>query len=154
MNAVSGALLALAWAVLSPEASAAERPVQEKRMTNPSRYFEIPVLDMDRAMRFYSHVFKVTLQRETVDGYDMALFPSYPDQPGASGALAKGDVYIPSITGSIVYFDVSDIAATVHRATGIGAKLLYPIKDIGGGNFVAEISDSEGNRIALHQRGD
>ena len=139
--------------VLTPSVYAADKSGVEQRMSNPSRYFEIPVLDMDRAVQFYSYVFEVTLQRETIDGYDMASFPGYPDQPGASGALAKGDVYVPSTTGSIIYFDVADIAATVQRAAGIGAKLLYPIKDIGGGSFVAEVSDSEGNRIALHQRG-
>lgn len=122
-------------------------------MPNQVRYFEIPVVDVARAVRFYSHVFEVNLHREIVDGYEMALFPNDPTQPGASGALAKGDVYVPSMTGAIVYFDVVDIAATLKRATDRGAEILFPIKAIGDGSFVAEFSDSEGNRIALHQRG-
>lgn len=120
-------------------------------MTNPVFHFEIPVTDMDRAVAFYEDVFGYALTRETVDGYDMAFFPRAADRPGASGALAKGDVYRPSHDGPVIYFDVADIDAVVARATGRGAQVLYPKKDIGEAGFVAEIEDSEGNRIALSQ---
>ena len=120
-------------------------------MTNPVFHFEIPVTDMDRAVAFYEDVFSYALTREKVDGYDMAFFPRAADRPGASGALAKGDVYRPSHDGPVIYFDVADIDAVVARATGRGARLLYPKKDIGEAGFVAEIEDSEGNRIALSQ---
>ena len=120
-------------------------------MTNPVFHFEIPVTDMDRAVAFYEDVFGYALTRENVDGYDMAFFPRAADRPGASGALAKGDVYRPSHDGPVIYFDVADIDAVVARATGRGARLLYPKKDIGEAGFVAEIEDSEGNRIALSQ---
>jgi uncharacterized protein len=119
-------------------------------MTNPVFHFEIPVTDMDRAVKFYEAVFSVKLTRRNVDGYDMAFFPRADGKPGASGALAKGDVYVPSKTGAILYFDVADIDETLLRAERQGAKVLYPKKDIGKGGFVAEIEDSEGNRIALN----
>ena len=112
-------------------------------------YFEIPVTDMDRAARFYTSVFGVSLTREIVDGYDMALFPPAEDGMGASGALAKGDVYVPSKTGAILYFRVASIDDVLARATAAGAQVLYPKKDIGELGYVAEIGDSEGNRIAL-----
>jgi uncharacterized protein len=118
-------------------------------MINPVSYFEIPVTDMDRAMRFYTSLFGVDFERQTVDGYDMALFPFDPDGHGASGALAKGDVYVPSKTGPILYFRVADLDAVLKRAEAQGAKILYPKKDIGENGFVAEIEDSEGNRLAL-----
>lgn len=120
-------------------------------MTNPLFHFEIPVTDMDRAVAFYEDVFGYRLSRENIDGYDMAFFPRADGQPGASGALAKGDVYRPSHDGAVVYFDVADIDAIVARAKGRGARVLYPKKDIGEAGFVAEIEDSEGNRIALSQ---
>jgi predicted enzyme related to lactoylglutathione lyase len=89
--------------------------------------------------------------RARVDGYDMALFPRSDTSPGASGALALGDVYKPSKDGAILYFDVSDIDAVLARATDHGAKTLYEKKDIGDAGFVADFEDSEGNRIALTQ---
>lgn len=118
---------------------------------NPVSYFEIPVTDLDRAQRFYEAVFEVKLDRETVDGYEMALFPFAPGGAGASGALAKGDVYVPAKTGPILYFSVADIDATMARANAAGGKTLYPKKSIGPLGFVAEFEDSEGNRIALNQ---
>lgn len=120
-------------------------------MANPSSYFEIPVTDMDRAVRFYGVVFGYDVTRETVDGYEMALLPFDADAPGASGALAKGDVYVPSKTGPIVYLSVRDLDAVLARAAANGGSVLYAKKAVGNG-YVAEIADSEGNRIGLHQR--
>lgn len=121
-------------------------------MTPAMTYFEIPVTDMDRAVEFYTSVFGVSLTREIVDGYDMALFPPAEDGCGASGALAKGDVYVPSKTGAILYFRVASIDDILARATAAGADILYPKKDIGDLGYVAEIEDSEGNRIALTEQ--
>lgn len=118
-------------------------------MINPVVHFEIPVTDMDRAVRFYEAVFGFSLRLETVDGYPMAFFPRADGQPGASGALAKGDVYVPAKTGPVLYFDVADIDATLAKAEAAGSVILYAKKDIGEAGFVAEIEDSEGNRIAL-----
>lgn len=39
----------------------------------------------------------------------------------------------------------------MNRALALGRKALYPIKDIGDAGQVAEIEDSEGNRLALNQ---
>lgn len=120
-------------------------------MANPVFHFEIPVTDKDRAIAFYEAVFGHDLTRESVDGYDMAFFPRADGQPGASGALARGDVYRPSHDGPVIYFDVPDIDAVIARAEARGSKVLYPKKDIGAAGFVAEVEDSEGNRIALSQ---
>lgn len=120
-------------------------------MANPVGYFEIPVTDMERAIGFYARVFQVTFERQTIDGYDMALFPAA-DGPGATGALAKGDVYVPSKTGPILYFSVRDIDETLARARAEGAEMLYPKTRVGDYGWVAEIGDSEGNRIGLRQR--
>ena len=119
-------------------------------MTNPMTYFEIPVADMTRACRFYEAVFEVRFERQTIDGYDMALFPFEADAPGATGALAKGDVYVPAKAGPVVYFGVTDIDAVLARATAHGGRVLYPRKAVGSFGHVAEFEDSEGNRIALH----
>lgn len=118
---------------------------------NPVGYVEIPVTDLDRAIAFYGAVFGYAFERVTLDGYEMALFPSSDGEAGASGALAKGDVYTPSRDGAVVYFSVDDIDAALDRASGRGAEILYPKTFVYGNGHVAEIEDSEGNRIALHQ---
>jgi uncharacterized protein len=120
-------------------------------MQHPSSYFEIPVTDMDRAIEFYENVLGTSLERKTIDGYEMALFPYSEGAPGATGALAKGDVYRPSKEGAIIYFHVDDIESAVEKATKTGKPILYPVKDLGEAGFVAEVEDSEGNRLALSQ---
>ena len=120
-------------------------------MAHPVPYFEIPVDDMDRAVAFYEGLLGTKLTRQKVDGYDMAIFPFDEGAPGATGALAKGDVYRPSKNGAILYFRVKDIRQIVAKAQAMGRPILYPVKDIGDAGFVAEIEDSEGNRLALLQ---
>jgi predicted enzyme related to lactoylglutathione lyase len=118
---------------------------------NPVVYFEIPVLDLDRACDFYSKVFETTLTKEVVDGYQVALFETSDESFGASGALVVGDVYVPSQQGCCLYFGVESIDETIARALELGGSLLYPKKSNGDLGSVAEIQDSEGNRIALHE---
>ena len=121
-------------------------------MSNPVLYFEIPAANLDRAEAFYSKVFGYDFERESVDGYEMALFPFDQGGPGATGALAQGDVYVPSLNGPILYFKVESIDDVLASAQANGGAVLYPKKDIGELGFVAEIQDSEGNRIALSEQ--
>ncbi|CAB4590597.1 unannotated protein [freshwater metagenome] len=113
-------------------------------------WFEIPAVDLDRAIAFYEHVLEVALERTEIDGHPMALFPDpSDDDAGASGSIATGDSYVPSLDGTRVYFRVPDVAATLQRAIDRGGRELYPVTDIGPAGLVAEFADSEGNRIAL-----
>jgi len=119
--------------------------------TNPVVYFEIPAVDLNRACGFYSSVFEATFSHDVVDGYQMAFFESSEDSFGAAGALVVGDVYIPSHDGCFLYFGVDSIDETISRALENGGSVLYPKKTNGDRGSVAEIQDTEGNRIALHE---
>ena len=66
---------------------------------NIGAYFEIPVVDMERAINFYESLLETELERGTIHEYEMAFFPYEHSGVGISGALAKGDVYKPSIEG-------------------------------------------------------
>jgi predicted enzyme related to lactoylglutathione lyase len=119
--------------------------------TNPVVYFEIPVVDLNRACDFYSSVFEATFSHDVVDGYQMAFFESSEDSFGAAGALVVGDVYVPSHDGCFLYFGVDSIDDSIAKALENGGSLLYPKKTKGDLGSVAEIQDTEGNRIALHE---
>ncbi len=144
--------------VLAAQAAAGKQADHDNgaARSNPVTYFEIPVIDMDRAVGFYTKVLGYTLERQNIDGYEMALFPALEGAAGASGALAKdqegGDVYVPAKTGPVIYFGVTDIDVTLANAVANGGAVLYEKKSLGAAGFVAEIEDSEGNRIALHSR--
>lgn len=124
-----------------------------KKQTNPVIYFEIPVTNMERAIQFYSIVFNISFDKEIIDTNEMALFPFYENVSGITGALAKGEIYIPTKNGVVIYFSTQNIEKTLQLATSNGGQMLYPITDNGIG-LVAEFEDTEGNRIALFQEKD
>ncbi|MFO7651494.1 MAG: VOC family protein [bacterium] len=119
-------------------------------MKNPVGYFEIPVDDLDRAVRFYESVFGFRLVLTVIDGHPMALFPSHDQAPGITGALAKGESYTPATAGTRVYFNTDNIDETLARVLSNGGNVLYPKTSVGDLGWVAEFQDVEGNRIALH----
>ena len=118
--------------------------------THIANWFEIPVKDLDRAVKFYEKVFDVTLSREDMAGMKLAMFPFTQDAPGAAGALIKGKSYEPSHAGTVVYFSVQDIPETLRRIDANGGKTLMPKTAIGQYGFIAQYEDTEGNRLALH----
>ena len=117
--------------------------------TNPAMYFEIPVTDMKRAMAFYEKVFGFDFQLEEIHSNQMALMPFEVDGAGISGALAKGETYKPSLHGTLIYLRAESISKTLELAQSAGAKVLFPKTKAGDYAYVAEIEDSEGNRIGL-----
>ncbi len=149
---VFAALRALLLSAMALSTSASGTFAQEGNPkvtnTNPVSYFEIPVSDMDRAIAFYETVFSISLERTVIDGHEMALFPSSENSSGISGALAKGDSYVPSAAGPRIYFSVENIDETLSKAVEAGGQVAYPKTHVGD-FFVAEFKDSEGNQIAL-----
>ena len=140
------ALLGIAYQLIMFTPSS---PPTSTMTPKPIVYVEIPVTDLERASRFYEEVFQFSLKSTMVDGYSMALFPAATGSSGASGALVKGDVYIPSKSGPIVYFGTENIDRALERVRKAGGKILYPEKRLDGIGSVAEFEDSEGNRIGL-----
>ncbi|KPH56650.1 VOC family protein [Pseudoalteromonas porphyrae] len=119
-------------------------------MKNPVGYFEIPVNDLDRATRFYEVVFGYQFERTIIDGIEMGLFPSNHQAQGITGALVKGDTYVPGKEGSRLYFSTGNIDETLDKVLSLGGSVLYPKTSIGKLGWVAEFEDVEGNCIALH----
>ena len=117
---------------------------------NLANWFEIPVKDLDRAIKFYEKVFDVKLSPEDMGGMKMALFPFTQDAPGAAGALIKGESYEPSHAGTVVYFSVEDIPETLRRINANGGTTVMPKTGIGQYGFIAQYEDTEGNRLAIH----
>jgi predicted enzyme related to lactoylglutathione lyase len=110
-------------------------------------WFEIPAADLDRAAAFYEALLGEPLERDVVDGHPAAYLPA-PDGEGAAGALMHGDSYVPSLDGTRIYLGVDDVVAAIARAVAAGGTLLYPATAVGD-LVVAEVGDSERNRIAL-----
>ncbi|URC14884.1 VOC family protein [Flavobacterium sp. B183] len=121
-----------------------------KTKSNPVVYFEIPVTNIERAIQFYSAVFGFEFERDRIHDNEMAFFPLIEGNNGISGALAQGEIYKPTIDGTLVYLNTEDIEETINLVVKNGAEILFPITSNGEFGWVAEFKDCEGNRIALH----
>ena len=119
---------------------------------NPGGWFEIPVTDMDRAKTFYEAAFGITLEEKEMGPVLMAWFPMNEDMNtyGAAGTLIKGDGYVPSKEGSLIYLNVTDIEETLGKITDAGGTTMQEKMDIGDYGYIAVFEDSEGNRVAIH----
>jgi uncharacterized protein len=118
-------------------------------------WFEIPVSDMDRAIKFYETVFDLKLSRHKMNAEDMAWFP-YTEGAGAPGSLVyQPDYYKPSADGTLIYFTSlsGDLSNELSKVESAGGKVLQQKKliapDVG---YMGLFLDTEGNRIALHSR--
>jgi uncharacterized protein len=118
--------------------------------SNPVSWFEIPVKDLEKAKKFYESVFGFELTSSEMGPLKMAWFPMIKDAPGAAGSLVKAEGYMPAETGTVVYFCVDDITATLGKINAGGGKTVLPKTSIGEYGFIAHFEDCEGNRVALH----
>jgi uncharacterized protein len=118
---------------------------------NIAIWFDIPVDDLDRAMRFYEQVIGSPLQRYSAPSIEGALFP----ERGVTGTLLKGEGFVPGTNGSVIYLDGgSDLSSMLERAGLAGGRVLLPKTEIEGDRgFFAYFLDSEGNRVGIHSTG-
>ena len=119
-------------------------------------WFEIPVTDMDRAVKFYETILGIELSRQPMGDLDMAWFPWVEGGLGASGSLVRHpQFYKPSADGTLVYLTPpsGDLATELGRVEGAGGTVLQQktliTEEIG---YMGVFLDTEGNRVAIHSR--
>jgi predicted enzyme related to lactoylglutathione lyase len=115
---------------------------------------DIPVTNLDRAIRFYSAVLGREVKKMSEPGFEYGLLPH--EEQNASGCLcvrgdSVGNENQPSQNGPLIYLSVEGrLDEAVKAARDNGGKVLQDRQSIGPHGFRAVIIDSEGNRIALH----
>jgi predicted enzyme related to lactoylglutathione lyase len=117
--------------------------------TNPVTWFEIPVIDIQRARNFYEKVFGTNLDPLDMGGIKMAWFPRPENAVGSSGGLIQAPGRMPSKTGTLVFFSVPDIDTTLAAVVRSGGKVVMPKASGGEHGSIAQFEDSEGNLVAL-----
>jgi uncharacterized protein len=129
-------------------------------MDNVIVWADIPVIDLDRAMKFYGTVLQTPFIRiEGMDG--IALQAPDPQVSGDMSAeqspvsfdLAVVQDHKPSTDGCTIYLNShGDPEGMLRRAAEAGGTVLMPVSDMGP--MVGSIGfflDSEGNRIGVHK---
>ncbi len=124
-------------------------------MKNQINWFEIPVVDFNRAKLFYETIFGFQMEAMEMMGITMAFFPAEPGAAAASGSLCKGENYKPSMEGTLVYLNGNpDLSTVLNKVEAAGGKIILPktqiTPEIG---YMAMFIDTEGNKVALHSNG-
>jgi predicted enzyme related to lactoylglutathione lyase len=119
-------------------------------MSNTFVWVDIPVVDLDRAIAFYSAVVGRPVDKIGGPGFNFGLFKHEGNQVG--GCLIEPEEGVaPSLFGPLVYLDASGrLDAAVAAAQAHGGRVLKATHSIAPNGFRAVIADSEGNRVALH----
>ena len=120
-------------------------------MTNAINWFEIPVKDFNRAKKFYSIVLGVDITDHPMPPDVKYGIFSYDQNKGVGGALIQAEGQNPTTDGPTIYLNGGDdLSKPLGRVEIAGGKILMPKTSIGENGFMAQLLDSEGNRVALH----
>ena len=119
-------------------------------MDHLSNWIEIPVLDMERAKKFYREILGVGFNEMRMGGNDYALI-DIRDRFN-TGSLVKGGGYVPSMQGIVVYLNCGDdLSAVLAQVTKAGGKVLLPKTFLSReAGHIAYLLDTEGNKVGLH----
>jgi predicted enzyme related to lactoylglutathione lyase len=119
-------------------------------MQNFLRFFEIPAVDFDRAVKFYTEVFDTELSIAEDENEKMACFM---DGGKAIGAISLADGFKPSRDGVMVSLyageEMDEILKKVLSNDGeiVTSKTKIEVEGLG---YFAVMIDSEGNKIGLY----
>lgn len=109
---------------------------------------DIPVADLDRAAAFYREVLAIGVERMEFGGGAFALLEH--DQ-GNGACLVATPGYAGRADGPLVYFNCDGrLPEAVAAVEGGGGHVIEALHPIGPHGMRAIVTDSEGNRIALH----
>jgi uncharacterized protein len=113
-------------------------------------WIEIPVLDMERARRFYEAIFEFKIVDLKVGDDSYSCFPNKTGE-GFSGALVQYDFTKPGKNGPLVYLNpYTDIDTVLQRIKAAGGKVIKERKEVAPGfGYFAMFEDTEGNMLAL-----
>jgi predicted enzyme related to lactoylglutathione lyase len=123
-------------------------PTAQETATSTIAWFEIPATDFARAIQFYETILGSPLIHQAA-WPNLAIFPY--EKPGISGAIAYGDGFKPTGDGIVIYLNCDGKFDTVlNRVEDAGGAIVEPKNHLSSVGWVAQIRDTEGNRIGLH----
>ncbi len=117
-------------------------------MTKLISWVEIPAINFNKAVDFYSKLLNLKLEVFDFGEEKMACFP------GGEGAISQAPDFKPSKDGVLVSFNSGgDINSTLKIAEQNGGKIVTPKTKIQaeGRGYFAIIIDCEGNKIGLYE---
>ena len=118
-------------------------------MANQIVWCDIPVVDLDRAVKFYSAVLGQPVRKQDFSGMTMGILPHNDGEVGGCLFTSAGET--PSGKGIMIYLNANGrLDEAIAAAAASGGKIVQAKHPIGPFGFRAVVLDSEGNRVALH----
>ena len=115
---------------------------------NRAVWFDIPVVNLDRAAAFDRAVLGIKVEKSDFDGFSFCVLEH---DDGNGGCLVPKADEVSANKGILLYMNVNGrIRDAMSRVEPLGGKVVEPTQAIGPHGFRAVVLDSEGNRIALH----
>lgn len=123
-------------------------------MADVISWFDVPTIDFDRAVKFYSEILGKPVRVAEHMGQKLGFFSMDGDREGVGGNIAPPHEHFkPSTDGTRVFFNcngyIDEVLARVEKA---GGKIVAPKFSIGEPGWIAFIIDSEGNSVGLHSK--
>jgi len=116
-------------------------------------WFQIPAIDLDRAVRFYNQLVGASFHRmKNAEGKHAFFALDTMETLRTGGEIVESSVFgKPGQDGVIIYLNApGGVDAVLAKVSAAGGKVLVPKTSIGENGFYALILDTEGNRIGLH----
>jgi hypothetical protein len=115
-------------------------------------WVEIPVLDLDRALRFYQAVFGVAAGEVVEDGPRRTVTLTNTSDGGRPGfSLNQNAAFLPGEKGPLVYLDTGDdLTEHLGRVEPAGGTIVEGKTSMGAAGHYATFRDTEGNVLALY----
>ena len=121
------------------------------QIANTFCWVDIPVLDLDRAIAFYSAILDADVQKIAEHGFEFGLLPH--TEHNVSGCLTTMSDRKPSANGPLVYLNVEGrLDSAIETVKKEGKKIIATKESIGSYGFRAIIEDTEGNVVALYSK--
>jgi len=118
--------------------------------TNNIVWCDIPVLDLKRAVQFYSELLDLKIEIEKHQDVEFAVLPCA-TKGGVTGCLAQSSDTKVSRDGVLIYLNLQDrLDEAIKIAKDNGCEIVKDKMSIGEWGSRAIIIDTEGNQIALH----
>ena len=112
-------------------------------------YFELPVDDMDRAIRFYETVFGWKITKHDRDsGPYFSVETGANTEPGINGSFFKKAEDWTNISNVI---GVKDINQAISKLESFGGQIVFPKTTINGVGYLAYFKDLDGNVFGIMQ---
>ncbi len=120
-------------------------------MKNAISWFEIPATNYKRAKKFYATMLGIEITDMHMPDVKYGMFPYDNDNNGVGGGIVEMKGATPAADGVTIYLNGGDdLSVPLARVEASGGKIIMPKTDIGENGFMAQLIDTEGNRVALH----